>query len=238
MCSFRIHESTRFLKCFSDKFKYEGFDYNNLPMFYEVLQSKHDQNGALRATHDIHIYGYYIDSPKTISLKTRVIEYCQNYINRLNNGANNLYNVNVLPTSLLRRVIKLAKCKIRDIDNIKLYCVRAAEFGKVMRVYRGTESEDDCSNTLDKIDRLIKNYKLVKIPILYCANINEKHLNKLPHMLNIFNIGFVRKMLCELVIRSNIGFKLFSYFENSSLFYNVYTEQPYAYFKHNLAEIE
>ena len=143
MYSFRVHEVTRFLKCFSSEFTYEGLEYEKLPMFYKVLQSKHDHNGAMRATHDIHIYGYYIDSPEMVSLEKRVIKYCKDYNNSLNKEVNELYNVSVLPTSLLRRVIKIARGKIPNIDIIKLYDIGTKEFDIVMRVYRGTEHELD-----------------------------------------------------------------------------------------------
>ena len=143
ICSFRIHEVTKFLKCFSDEFTYEGFDYDELPMFYEILQSKHDQYGAIRATHDVDIYGYYIDSPQITSLKTRVIEYCNDYAKKLNKEVTELYNISVLPSSLLSQVTNTAKGKIQDLSIIKLYSVRTAEFGKVMRVYRGTQYEQD-----------------------------------------------------------------------------------------------
>ena len=112
-------------------------------MFYEVLQSKHDHNGAIRVTHDVDIYGYYIDSPQIVSLKTKVIEYCNDYAKKLNREVTELYNISVLPSSLLRQITNIAKGKIQDLSIIKLCSVRTVEFGKVMRVYRGTQYEQD-----------------------------------------------------------------------------------------------
>ena len=174
ICSFRIIEATRFLKSFSKEFTYEGFSYDELPMFYEVVQSKHDQYGAMRVTHDVQIYGYYIDNPEIVTLKTRVREYCHKYINRINNEVAELYNISVLPSSLLRQITRIAKGKIQDLSIIKLYTVRTIELGKVMRLYRGTQYEEDYSDILDEIDRLVRISNLVEIPMLYYAKLKEK----------------------------------------------------------------
>ena len=60
----------------------------------------------------------------------------------------------------------------------------------------------------------------------------------MPHMLNIFNYEFARRLFSGLLIKDNIGFKLFNYFDNSSIFYNSYTEQPFAYFKYDIAQLK
>ena len=57
-------------------------------------------------------------------------------------------------------------------------------------------------------------------------------------MFNIFNTSYSRGMLCGLLIKNNIWLKLFKYFENSSVFYNSYKKQPFAFFKHDLMEFK
>ena len=77
-------------------------------------------------------------------------------------GVTKLFGINILPTILLKQVIKIAKGKINDLDIIKLYSMRTTDRSEVLRVYRGTEYEFDYSDTLDKIDNLITKNSLFK----------------------------------------------------------------------------
>ena len=44
-------------------------------------------------------------------------------------------------------------------------------------------------------------------------------------------------MFCGYLVK-NIGFNLFNYLENCSVFYDSSKQQPFVYFKHNIAELK
>ena len=203
LCVFRVYEVTRFLKHLSNEFSYEGISYSELPMFYEVKKTKYSHFLGTAKTYSVEIYGYYIKSKENVvfSLRSKIIEFWQEFKKMQTEEVTKLFSVNILPTFLLRQIIQIAKNKINDLDIIKLYSMRTMDWEEVIRVYRGTKYEEDYSDTLDEIDNLLTKNSLRRLPITTSDGNLRVNLSAMPLFLNIYNLNFMRKIFGGMMLQ-------------------------------------
>ena len=136
------------------------FDYESLPIFYEVVQSKNKQLKVINFSHDIKIYMMY-DIQNEFNLRNAMVKFVRQYLSK-QSPVPFLYSINVLPSSVLNRIIRVVGNSM-NLNLIKIYFIRSLSGRLQMKVYRATEYDSQYTSVMNMVDKIVNDAKISKI---------------------------------------------------------------------------
>ena len=161
-----------------------------------------------------------------VTLKQKLIKFWRQYQKENDlTKVTEIFNIDVLPKSILLKVVDIAHEEMIDTKILKLCTVRT-KVGRVLKLYRDGKYEDEHSYILDRIGAVIEDKQLVEK--LYNIYENKSYLKVFPHMVNIFSLDILKQFLHSLFLKYT-SFSILNYLQNSCLFFNKYTGKLYSY---------
>ena len=203
------------------------FDYESLPIFYEVVQSKNKHLRIINYSHDIKIYMMY-DIQNEFNLRNAMIEFVRQYLSK-QSPVPFLYSINVLPSSVLNRIIRVVGNSM-NLNLIKIYFIRSLSGRLQMKVYRATEYDSQYTSVMNMVDKIVNGAKISKINNEKSIRMYNTHHNRYgytdipqfyPFCYNILNLELANGIFATLQLKyldTNIN----RYIRNTSIVYNNY----------------